>query len=137
MTCEHCGVDLVIGDFPFCPHGRGQATVVGDEMDAIIENNGTPHPIRFRSKAALNAHMHAHGLIAKVRHVPENAGTDYSPHTTDWSRGIDPQTLENVRILLSRGGTSAAAHDAPAPSLPVDLTIRVLETGIKGTYVDD
>lgn len=135
MTCEHCGVDLVIGDFPFCPHGRGNATVVGDEMDAIIENNGTPHPIRFRSKAALNAHMAAHGLTAKVRHMPLTQGSDYSPYTTDWSRGIDPQTMENVRVLLSRGRTRT--DDAPAPSLPVDLTVRVLDTGVTGKYTDE
>lgn len=136
MTCGKCGADLVIGDYPFCPHGRGAGVVVGDEMDAIIENNGTPHPIRFRSKAALNAHMAAHGLTAKVRHVPLTQGSDYSPHTTDWSRGIDPQTLDNARVLLSRGG-STPATDAPAPSLPVDLTIRVLDTGISGKYTDE
>ncbi len=131
-TCERCGIELQIGDYPFCPHGHGHATVIGDEMDAIIENNGTPHPIRFRSKAALNAHMHAHGLIAKVRHVPQTQESDYSPHTTDWSRGIDPQTLENVRVLLSR--RSGGSAELPAPTLPVDLSVRVLDTGIRGTY---
>lgn len=136
-TCEQCGAVIQIGDYPFCPHGRGAGVVIGDEMDQVIENNGTAHPIRFRSKAALKAHLDAHHLMPAVRHRPMNAGTDYSPHTTDWSRGIDPQTLDNVRVLLSRGGTTARCNDAPAPSLPVDLTIRELETGITGTYTDE
>lgn len=115
MTCEKCGDELVVGSFPFCPHGIAAATVVGDEMDQVIENNGTPHPIRFRSKAALKAHMDAHGLTPFVRHSP-GPGTDKSAHTTDWSRGTDAQTLANAKALLSRDRISP-------DSLPV-ITVR-------------
>ena len=66
-ACEKCGIDYEIGDWPFCPHGKGSATIVGDEIDLTIENNGTSEPIRFRSRAAMKAHMDAHGLIPKVR----------------------------------------------------------------------
>lgn len=133
--CEKCGVDYGIGDWPFCPHGHGSGVVVGDEMDQVIENNGTPHPIRFRSRAALKAHMDAHGLVSKVRHVPLHQGTDASPHTTDWSKGIDAYTMEAARVLLSR--PNARHVTEPAPSLPIDHTIRVLDTGVIGKYTDE
>lgn len=137
--CEKCGVVYAIGDWPFCPHGRGSGVVVGDEMDQVIENNGTPHAIRFRSRAALKAHMDAHGLTPKVRHVPLHQGTDYSPHTTDWSKGIDAYTLESARVLLSRPNARqplTVEHDA-RNGFPIEHSIRVLDTGIKGTYVDE
>lgn len=136
MTCETCGQTLTIGDFPFCPHGRGQATVVGDEMDQVIENNGTAEPIRFRSKAVLRAHLDAYNLTPAVRHRPINQGTDYSPHTTDWSRGTDPYTLEAARILVSRPNSRGVVTE-PAPTLPIEHTVRVLATGVKGTYTDE
>jgi hypothetical protein len=115
-----------IGDWPFCPHGRGRATVIGDEMDLVLENNGTPEPIRFRSREALKQHMDRHNLTPAVRHVPV-PGSDRSPHTSDWSRGMDPVTYENARILLSR--TSSRAGAEPGASLPIEVTVRTLDTG--------
>jgi len=134
-TCDRCGAALTIGDFPFCPHGRGVSTAVGDEIDIVIENNGTPQPIRFRSRVALKRHLDAHGLVPKVRHVPLHQGTDKSPHTTNWAAGIDPYTMESARVLLSRPNSRQV--DPPAPTLPVDLSIRVLETVITGKYTDE
>jgi hypothetical protein len=33
-TCEKCGVEYAIGDWPFCPHGRyGRATFTPIEVD--------------------------------------------------------------------------------------------------------
>jgi hypothetical protein len=125
MTCPRCGQHLAIGDWPFCPHGPSRSLVVGDEIDVVIENNGTPHPIRFRSREVLRKHMEAHNLTPFVRHVPV-PGSDKSPHTSDWSRGIDAQTLENVRVLLSR---SAQGGDEVPPQLPIEVTVRTLDTG--------
>lgn len=135
-----------IDEYPPCPvcgtdmariwTTRG-SSVIGDEMDAVIENNGTPHPIRFRSKAALNAHMHAHGLVAKVRHMPLHQGTDYSPHTTNWGACMDPYTMEAARVLVSRAGALASSETADTRTLPIEHTLRVLPTGIKGTYRDE
>lgn len=126
MTCERCGQLLEIGEWPFCPHGRAASVVIGDEIDQVIENNGTPEPIRFRSRAALRKHLDAHNLSPAVRHVPV-PGSDKSPHTTDWSRGIDAVTLENVRVLLSR--TSSRANAESGASLPIEVTVRTLDTG--------
>lgn len=124
MTCDHCGQELTVGEWPFCPHGRAALAVQGDEIDVVIENNGTPAPIRFRSREALRKHMDAHNLTPMVRHKPL-PGSDRSPHTSDWSRGIDRQTLENVKVLLSRGSFS---EELP-PQLPIEVTVRTLDTG--------
>ena len=126
MTCERCGHELAIGEWPFCPHEAAHSSVIGDEIDLVIENNGTPEPIRFRSREALRKHMDAHGLVPMVRHKPL-PGSDKSPHTTDWSRGIDPQTLENARVLLSRPNSRDV--EGPPPQLPIEVTVRTLETG--------
>jgi hypothetical protein len=126
MTCERCGHPLEIGEWPFCPHGRAGSGVIGDEIDVVIENNGTNQPIRFRSREAMRKHFDAHNLTPMVRHTPL-PGSDKSPHTTDWSQGIDAQTLENARILLARP-TSRMAEDEPPP-LPIEVTVRTLDTG--------
>lgn len=117
---------MEIGEWPFCPHGRAASVVIGDEIDQVIENNGTPEPIRFRSREALKKHLETHNLSPAVRHVPV-PGSDKSPHTTDWSRGIDPVTLENARVLLSRASSRALADSGP--SLPIEVTVRTLDTG--------
>jgi hypothetical protein len=50
------------------------------------------------------------GVEEFIRHRGAN-GTDKSPYTTDWSKGsIDPQTLENARVLVERQ-RSIASHD--------------------------
>jgi len=120
--CEKCGHLMELGEWPFCPHGFGSAAAHGDEMDELIENNGTPLPIRFTSKQMLRDHTRAHGLEPMVRHRPL-PGSDKSPHTVDWSKGsIDPVTLENARVLLSRGTKTKESLEA----LPVELTVREL-----------
>jgi hypothetical protein len=99
--------------------------VIGDEIDLIIENNGTSMPLRFRSREALRKHMDAHDREPMVRHVPMK-GSDKSPYTSDWSRGIDPVTLENARILTTRQATRELPA-APDP-LPIELTARTLDS---------
>jgi hypothetical protein len=125
-NCDRCGRVVELGDWPFCPHGRAASAVIGDEIDMVVENNGTPDPIRFRSREAMKKHLDAYHLSPMVRHVPL-PGTDKSPYTSDWSRGIDPQTLENARVLLSRQG--AGAQPLEHAPLPIDVTVRTLDTG--------
>jgi hypothetical protein len=123
--CEACGHVVEIGDWPFCPHGRAGSAVIGDEIDLIIENNGTSMPMRFRSREALKKHLDAHDLAPMVRHIPAK-GSDKSPHTLDWSRGIDPVTLENARVLTMR---AAERGSVPASQpLPIELTARTLDS---------
>src|SRR5262245_19016640 len=84
------------------------SAVIGDECDITIEHGlcdaVTGEPVRYTSKAEIAAEAKRRGLTPYVRHVPFSKGSDKSPHTTNWAAGIDAYTLENARILLSRGG---------------------------------
>ncbi len=80
-TCDKCGVELHIGDFPFCPHGRGTGLAIGDECDVLVRHglcheDGTPR--RFRSKAEMKRVADSKGLVNFVRH------TDGDKHVSRW-----------------------------------------------------
>jgi hypothetical protein len=102
MTCSRCGAELVVGDFPFCKgnpsdHGRGFATVHGDECD-FVQKNGTKVPIRFRSKQE-------HARWMKENHLNV---------VHDWKgSGCDPYTMNNVRVLLERRFLEQTPDEAP------------------------
>ena len=112
-ACDICGADLRIGDYPFCKgnpanHQRGSGIAVPDDIPGgVLIENGLCHadgrPRRFYSRSEIERAAKEQGLVNMVRHVPASKDSDKSPHTIDWSKGsIDPQTLENVRVLLSR-----------------------------------
>ncbi len=115
MTCDRCGVELHIGDYPFCPHGVGHANVIGDECD-ITQENGFRHPRHFTSKLERARALKEAGLHEVVR----NAGPD-DKHCRPWNT-IDPQTLENGRILVSRPGALKGNDDPP----PVNMRIALV-----------
>lgn len=81
-SCDLCGKILVVGDWPFCPHGRGANYVLGDEIDVTIEHFG-PTPERFRSRERLAHRMRELRLERFVRHVGA-PGSDKSKHTSRW-----------------------------------------------------
>lgn len=86
MTCDRCGHEMQIGEFPFCPHDKQANSVIGDEIDITIKNgmcwpDATPR--RWRSRQALKEATAKAGLINKVRHIGTKGG-DRSPHTTRW-----------------------------------------------------
>ncbi len=103
--CTRCGSAVGPGEYPFCPHGRVDAAmIVRDEIPGgiVCENYG-PEPIRFYSHSERRKYMAAHGLIEKERFSPM-PGTDKDPAGIPNPAGyVDPQTLENARVLLSRG----------------------------------
>ena len=85
-TCNKCGKELVIGDWPYCPHGFGSYNAQGDEIDVEIKNglchsDGTPR--RFRSREALKKAAAAAGYTNFVQHVG-SAGGDKSKWTSRW-----------------------------------------------------
>jgi len=113
-TCTGCGALRVTGDWPGCPHGKGGGTNLKDEYPGgiWIENLG-PEPVKVYSESERLRLAKQRGLQPMVRHVPV-PGTDKSPHTTDWSRSIDAQTLENARILVERQGQKAGTDTSQA-----------------------
>ena len=84
--CDKCGKDLVISEWPFCPHGFGNYNAVGDEIDVTIKHglcheNGEPR--RYRSRAEMKRVMKERGLVNRIEHIGKG-GSDKSDHTTRW-----------------------------------------------------
>lgn len=88
MTCEKCGRELQIGDYPFCNkfggHERGYPNIIGDECD-YWDHNLAKDPIHITSKQQRKRLMKEYGVQEGVRHVgTPGEGSDKSPHTTRW-----------------------------------------------------
>lgn len=79
--CEKCQHRIVIGAWPWCPHGLGANSVVGDEIDEWNENV-SDHPVHFTSKQEKRRYLEEHGLMEFVRHVPRPDGR--KPDTSRW-----------------------------------------------------
>lgn len=122
--CDQCGGALRVGDYPFChgdpaKHQRAVNSVISDECDITVEN-GFHTPQRFTSKADHRRALAAKGLEVNVRHVPI-PGTDYSPHTTDWSRGsVD---LEAAIALVQPRGRVNCGQPVDTSDVPMAWTI--------------
>lgn len=128
-VCDRCGAELVIGDFPFCPHGRGTAAPFRDDIPGglVVENYG-PHPITFYSHTERRAYMKANGLLEKEKFCPM-PGTDVDPQGIPNPRGfLDKQTLENGRILIERQ-QMGKDWDAVESGVLRDLTVEVVDDG--------
>lgn len=57
MTCESCGKELAIGDWPYCPHPNVNLTGMGmlGEFHARWEENMGPEPVYITSLAQKQA----------------------------------------------------------------------------------
>lgn len=71
MTCDACGRALVVGDYPFCPHGAIRTSVNGDECDYWDDNLGH-EPIHITSWSQRRQLMAERGLIEKVKWAGPN-----------------------------------------------------------------
>lgn len=116
--CPECRRIISIGDYPFCPHGRGANSVEAVTWPGgkVFENLGH-HAVRCDSPADLKRELKARGLEPMVRHVG-------GPHTRSWAT-TDPYTLEQGRILAERQAQSKVSHhDADAPSAATVAAVR-------------
>lgn len=66
-TCEKCGREYSIGDWPFCPHGKSQLQVIGDDIPGgvwirhgICNEDGTPR--KYYSKGEIREAAFKKGL---------------------------------------------------------------------------
>jgi hypothetical protein len=89
MTCDKCGKELQVGEWPFCGHGfperPGGAAMIDDQLAGgarYFENLG-PEKVWVESKSQLRGELRARGLRENVRHVGVPGG-DISPHTSRW-----------------------------------------------------
>jgi hypothetical protein len=110
MTCPTCSAPLQIGDYPFCPHGRGSNSIedVTWPGGRIFENLGH-ELVRCDSPADLARELKARNLEPMVRHTAGDI------HTKSWAT-MDPYTLEQGRILAERQANSTVRHHEPGPN---------------------
>jgi hypothetical protein len=101
MTCEKCGHEMQVSDWPWCPHQRSLTGTTGAIDDTFVggrvyENLGH-EPVYIESRSHLKRELAARGLQEFVRHVPV-PGSDKSAHTTSWT-SVD---LEAGKALAER-----------------------------------
>ena len=107
--CPTCDRPLRVGEWPFCPHGFGTTSVIGDECD-FVSHNGETQPVRFRSKQEHRRWLKQHGYRIKDDHVGQQ-GSDKSPFSSR-SAAITQKTLDDARIMLERGARTTT-DDVP------------------------
>jgi hypothetical protein len=88
VTCDTCNKELQVGDWPFCPHGRGCYGVQDDSIpggllisNGLCNEDGTPR--RYDSKTEIRAEAKRRGMENHVVHKGSK-GSDKSKHTTRW-----------------------------------------------------
>lgn len=107
MTCEKCGQELKIGDFPFCPHGRSSSVVIGDDIPGGFRQENFGHEVEiFYSKRAMALRAKELGLEPMVRWA---GPTDR--HLTRWDGAVD---LDAARTLAARHYPDRAVADESA-----------------------
>ena len=105
-ACPACRQTVGVGQWPFCPHGRGTGTVIGDDIPGgFVQENFGNQPETFYSKKAMARRAKELGLI----NVAKWAGPS-DKHLTRWAT-MDPQTLRNAEKLVARVGTARATAE--------------------------
>lgn len=123
-VCGKCGEVILSGRWPFCPHPPTGNQATGINRDEIpggitLENYG-PNPVTFYSHSERRAYMVAHGLQEREKFAPM-PGTDIDPAGIPNPAGyMDPQTLENARVLLSRNGQRETPADDTTGFIPIE-----------------
>jgi hypothetical protein len=107
MTCTRCGQTITIGDWPFCPHGRGTYAAIADDIPGgLVLHNLGPTPVRVYSHTERRRIMRAQGLRECVR---------------DGWNAVCETTLANARDLV--GGDRRGARDARGESLSAGAAV--------------
>jgi hypothetical protein len=108
VVCENCGQLLVVGSFPFCPHGRSSVASHSDDIPGgMWVENGFSEPIKVYSHSEHRRRLDENGNMLAPRWVENDR------HLINWAAGMDAKTLENARELVSRK-QKAYKDDVPA-----------------------
>lgn len=120
MTCEKCGRELAVSDWPFCPHERGIYTNVPDDVPGgFIVENGFDTPQRFYSHSEHRAALAAKGLEIRAKWAGPN-----DKHLSRWD-APSAYTLEGAKQMLERIAQERAERvraKAEAESFPITVT---------------
>lgn len=97
MTCEKCGHEMRISDFPFCPHEPTHVAVIGDDVPGgFWAENGFDKPRLFHSKSEHRAALAAEGVEIRVKWAGE-----HDRHVKRWD-AVSAKQLENAAELVAR-----------------------------------
>lgn len=126
MICEQCNLELVVGSWPWCPHGTpGQVNAIQTNesfIGGVTIENMSHEPVTVFSREEFKQAMLSRGLEQRIKYVPGDK------HLQDWSKCIDANTLENARILIERQQLHGKGT-APDPSVLPSLRAEWLDVG--------
>jgi hypothetical protein len=95
--CTACGKALIVGDWPYCPHGTAANVVIEDSIPGgFVQEHFGHAPEVFYSKKTMALRAKELGLEPMVR----NAGP-LDKHVPRWVT-TDPQTMANAEALIAR-----------------------------------
>lgn len=115
--CDRCGVEMHVGDWPICPHGRASSAVHQDSVEGgFWAENGFDHPVYFDSKKAHRDALAAKGLQIAAKWAGEN-----DRHLTRMDIPC-ATTLANAKALLSRTKATRFATDEAYEPVPITVT---------------
>jgi hypothetical protein len=98
MVCDDCGSELTVGSWPYCPHGRGLAHVISDDVPGgFVVENGFETPQRFYSKSE-----HRRALAQNGYEIRAKWAGPLDKHLTNWA-SMDQYTLDAAKALVLRG----------------------------------
>jgi hypothetical protein len=122
VTCQTCGQDFGVGQWYQCPHDQYRGTAVPDDVPGgfWVENAWTD-PRKFYSQSEYKSALAADNKMLAPR------WTQGSKHLDRWVT-MDPQTLENARILVSRHSKVSQPKDVRCETL--SIRSRVLDESV-------
>lgn len=122
MTCDRCFKLSTDGEHgeglcPYEPRSRAHAIVPDDVPGGFVVENGFDKPTRFYSRSEHQAALAARGLEIKAKWA--------GPGDKHLKRMDIPcaQTLENARILLSRGTVKAVPDSEISHEERIPITV--------------
>lgn len=117
-TCEKCGAEIQVADWPFCPHGptAGFNVRPDDIPGGMWQENGFAQPVKVYSWSELNRRLDAEGLQIAPRYVEGNKVGMKRWDTVD---------LDAAKVLVMRGVEARRAGKKllePHPDFPITVS---------------
>jgi hypothetical protein len=120
MTCEHCGHEMRVGDFPFCPHPNATSAIIADDVPGgFWVENGFDSPRFFTSKKAHIEALDAEGCEIRAKWAGPN-----DKYLKRWD-APSAKTLEDAAILLQRGAEARQSAREQMARIQAEYPITV------------
>jgi hypothetical protein len=74
MTCDTCNHEMQIGDWPYCPHGRGNN--LQRPMEPHLDEMIAASPVEFSTIGEKVRYMDRHDIVPRGTHQPSRPSAD-------------------------------------------------------------